>query len=223
MSQDKCGIYEIQCRVSGKSYVGSSKSIYSRWSAHRRDLRKKTHASPRLQRAWNKHGEENFSFSILEECSQDQLFTREQFHIDAKTRDYNSMQRVRVVTPEMRRKMTATLAAHAAAITHCPSGHEYTPENTKHMRNKWRTRQCRECARIRTRNALEVETPEQAADRLRKCNEYHTRNREHRLKLQREYTVRTKEQKQAYDRDPVNLAKKRERRAKARAEGRAYG
>lgn len=35
-----------------------------------------------------------------------------------------------------------------AAKTHCPKGHEYTPENTrKYGRGRW----CRECARIRSR------------------------------------------------------------------------
>lgn len=34
-------------------------------------------------------------------------------------------------------------AHHMTAKTHCPSGHEYTPENTYLRQGKWRT--CREC------------------------------------------------------------------------------
>lgn len=325
---DKIGIYEIRCAVSGKSYVGSSKRIYRRWADHRRDLRKGSHTSPRLQRAWNKHGEENFAFLILEECGRDELFVREQFHIDAKKRDYNSMQRVQVFTKEMRAKARASLLALYAGITHCPAGHEYTPENTSFMRNEARTRLCKTCARERVRAAIaaetpeqarrrldvglkkyyasreskgivkkwspeyleklsaankgkrpsdaalrasaearkkdncpaghpyaihgmkskknftvcklcramqsrqnhererrarEAETPEQKADRLRKRKESRVRNREKILVQKREYAARTREQRRAYDRDPVNHAKKRERRARARAEARVYG
>lgn len=46
----------------------------------------------------------------------------------------------------------ATRIRHAA-VTHCPAGHEYTPENTytKFQRNLEHTnRQCRACARMRT-------------------------------------------------------------------------
>lgn len=41
-----------------------------------------------------------------------------------------------------------TIAAAAAQRTHCPAGHEYTPENTRINRG---SRICRECARIRDR------------------------------------------------------------------------
>lgn len=57
MQQDFCGIYEIRCMVSGKSYVGSSVHINRRWSDHRYKLRRGDHPSPRLQHAWNTHGE----------------------------------------------------------------------------------------------------------------------------------------------------------------------
>lgn len=36
-----------------------------RWQ-HRKELRKGTHVNTTLQRSWNKHGEDNFSFNILE-------------------------------------------------------------------------------------------------------------------------------------------------------------
>lgn len=221
MSDDRCGIYQIQCVVSGKSYVGSSKHIRRRWADHRRQLRLGTHRSPRLQQAWNKHGEDKFVFSILEECDRAVLFDREQHHIDAKKRDYNSMPRVRVFTKEMRAKARASLLAFYADITHCPAGHEYTPENTSFMRNEVRTRLCKECARIRTRKAIEAETPEQKEKRLARGREYHQKNFEYRVKQMAEYRQRTREKKCEYDR--LHLAEKRARRLKARAEGRAYG
>ena len=124
------GIYRIRCLVSGKLYVGSSKIIKSRWYQHRRDLRLGKHASPRLQRAWNKHGEAAFVFEVIEECDVDALFIREQFHIDALKPDYNSMLRVRVISKEMREKARKTVAAKMLLHTHCGNGHEYTSDNT---------------------------------------------------------------------------------------------
>jgi len=39
---------------------------------------------------------------------------------------------------------------HQSAKTHCPQGHEYTPENTRQMKQR-KGRICRECDRIRNR------------------------------------------------------------------------
>ena len=41
--------------------------------------------------------------------------------------------------------------SHQRAKTHCPHGHEYTPENTVHTKEGWRT--CRTCKRISNRKA----------------------------------------------------------------------
>ena len=41
----------------------------------------------------------------------------------------------------------AATRARAALITHCPHGHEYTPENTWRYRG---VRSCRECSRLRS-------------------------------------------------------------------------
>ncbi|MEV7364236.1 hypothetical protein [Streptomyces sp. NPDC091299] len=35
--------------------------------------------------------------------------------------------------------------------THCPQGHEYTPENTKRVKSHPNARYCRECHRISER------------------------------------------------------------------------
>jgi hypothetical protein len=39
------------------------------------------------------------------------------------------------------------------AITHCPKGHEYTPENTR-LKQPGDRRECRECGRIYERNKM---------------------------------------------------------------------
>ena len=76
------GVYKIQNKIDLKLYIGSSKDIYYRWENHIKLLKRNKHHSPHLQFAWNKYGEENFEFSIIERCSQDELINLEQKYID---------------------------------------------------------------------------------------------------------------------------------------------
>lgn len=77
------GVYNITNKINNKIYIGSaSDSILDRWSDHRSDLNLNRHANIHLQRAWNKYGEENFKFEILEECSSELCVSREQHYLD---------------------------------------------------------------------------------------------------------------------------------------------
>lgn len=80
-------IYQIKNKINSKSYIGSTKSFKKRVRRHLRDLRKGKHHSIYLQRAYNKYGEENFIFSILEEC--ESQFDRELFWIEKIKPEYN--------------------------------------------------------------------------------------------------------------------------------------
>ena len=64
----KSGIYKIVNKVNSKYYLGSSKDFHVRKLRHFNELRKGNHHNIYLQRAFNKYGEENFEFVILEEC-----------------------------------------------------------------------------------------------------------------------------------------------------------
>ena len=76
-----CGIYQIRCVVSGRSYVGSSKNIQLRFKHHRNDLRRGAHHNFKLQAAWDKHGSEAFEYNIIEVCEAFELIQREEAHI----------------------------------------------------------------------------------------------------------------------------------------------
>lgn len=76
------GIYKITCMVNKKIYIGSSTDISRRFDSHYSDLNRKVHHSSKLQRAYNKHGKENFKFEKLESCLIDQLLIREQYYLD---------------------------------------------------------------------------------------------------------------------------------------------
>ena len=76
------GIYIIISLVNRKVYIGQSTNIKLRWLGHKEDLRKNRHPNRYLQNAWNKYGEKNFIFSVLEECLEDKLTEREQYWIN---------------------------------------------------------------------------------------------------------------------------------------------
>lgn len=82
------GIYRIKNLINGKCYYGSSKEIEKRWKTHLNQLRNKKHINCILQNAWNKYGEDNFIFEIVEECELEKLFEVEQKYIDT-CGDYN--------------------------------------------------------------------------------------------------------------------------------------
>ena len=49
-----------------KYYIGSAQSFERRSWQHKYDLRKGQHKNPKLQAAWNKHGEDAFVFEVIE-------------------------------------------------------------------------------------------------------------------------------------------------------------
>ena len=84
MKDKICGIYMIANQVNGKVYVGQSSDIFHRWAEHKNTLRGNCHANNHLQHAWNKYEEQNFCFSIIEECDESELNCREIYWITKK-------------------------------------------------------------------------------------------------------------------------------------------
>lgn len=63
------GIYLIRNSVNGKIYIGSAENLGRRRREHWKELRNREHCNAHLQAAWSKYGEEEFSFEVLERCS----------------------------------------------------------------------------------------------------------------------------------------------------------
>lgn len=112
------GIYCLTLEAAGKRYIGSSKNIYNRINRHKSDLKRNRHGNEHLQNAFNKHGEDAFSLTILEFCPTLMLGIREQYWIDKyqtteRTFGYNKLEttdnRRNVISNETKLKISKSL------------------------------------------------------------------------------------------------------------------
>ena len=77
-----CGIYKIENLINGKCYIGQSVNIEHRFQKH-----KCANDNFYIHNALKKYGIQNFIFSIVEECSPEQLNEKEKMYIQV----YNSL------------------------------------------------------------------------------------------------------------------------------------
>jgi group I intron endonuclease len=92
--QKSSGIYKITNITNNKCYVGSTKNFAKRWKQHIKELKNNSHHSIKLQRSFNKHGINNFSFEIVEEIPYEKnlIIEQENFWIkelNSKENGYN--------------------------------------------------------------------------------------------------------------------------------------
>lgn len=88
----QCGIYCYHNIVNGKNYVGQSVDLVSR---HQDFTKNRVYSGKAFQNAINKYGKENFQYSVLTHCKEEELNFFEAFYIARlKTTDrrygYNS-------------------------------------------------------------------------------------------------------------------------------------
>ena len=89
MKETITGIYCIEDITNNKRDIGQSVDIVDRWRRHISELNLGSHCNDYLQKSWNKYGQSNFEFTILEECNDTQLNDRERFYIEK----YNTLDR----------------------------------------------------------------------------------------------------------------------------------
>ena len=118
------GVYCITNTINGKVYIGATVDLDRRCKNHRSSLQKHIHHNSHLQAAWDKYGEDAFTFSVIVECSRDMLETFEQATIDkydAANTGYNIQPTVRLSPDDICR-------ARAASNTPRPPCSEKTKE-----------------------------------------------------------------------------------------------
>ncbi len=76
------GIYRIVHVVTGRMYIGSAVNLLRRKRRHFTELRNNKHQNAKLQRAFNKYGEDAFLFEIIEFILPPFLLEREQYWLD---------------------------------------------------------------------------------------------------------------------------------------------
>ena len=88
----KTGVYKIINDINKHIYVGSAAGkfgVHQRFMDHKKNLRKGSHHNIYLQRSWDKHGERNFSFEVVEFCDKELCIEKEQYLIDTLSPEYN--------------------------------------------------------------------------------------------------------------------------------------
>lgn len=88
------GIYKITNLITGQIYIGLSVDCQSRIYVHKHKLKNNNHKNQHLQNSWNKYGEINFSFEIIEESLPEDLpelekKTIEKYESYDKTKGFN--------------------------------------------------------------------------------------------------------------------------------------
>jgi group I intron endonuclease len=84
------GVYAIQQQGTDRYYVGQSNNIEARWREHTAALRNQRHHSKFLQRAWDKYGEDAFTWVILHVTDDlEELTALEQWYMDTLNCTFN--------------------------------------------------------------------------------------------------------------------------------------
>lgn len=76
----KIGIYKI--KINNKIYIGSSVNVKNRLRVHLQTLKGKKHHNKTMQNLFNKYGENEIYFELVEECEKDILIDREKYYMN---------------------------------------------------------------------------------------------------------------------------------------------
>jgi group I intron endonuclease len=85
-------VYEIRCEADGRLYIGASINPRVRKAEHFNDLRNNRHHNRFLQRAFNKYGEETFTYKVIAKFTDEaEMWLYEENLIEELSNLYNAM------------------------------------------------------------------------------------------------------------------------------------
>lgn len=94
-AKTKCGIYKITNQITDECYIGQAVDVYKRWNEHCKcGLGIDTPPGNKLYKAMQEYGLNNFTFELIEECTQSELNEKEKYFIElyqADTFGYNGV------------------------------------------------------------------------------------------------------------------------------------
>lgn len=161
---DTSGVYKIENIKNGKVYVGSTQNIRLRRNNHVSDLRHDRHHNTHLQSSFNKHGEDNFKFYILEFCDINRLKETEHYWIKklkSNNREFGYNSRIYVSSNRGFRHSEQT----KKKISISKKGVKIAEYNISEEMRKKKSEMCKE------QNLLQYHTPEIEEKRLRNLRE----------------------------------------------------
>lgn len=135
------GIYKIQSEIKPERfYVGSAGTLNNRWHLHLRQLRANKHHSIKLQRHYNKYGEEDLIFSVIQNCNNEDLIKEEQKYIDLykpyfNVNSYAVSCRGTKRSDETKKKISE---AHKGKICHTSKHTEESKKKMSERKKGWR-------------------------------------------------------------------------------------
>jgi len=97
----RSGVYEIE--IAGHKYYGSSVNVDARKKNHISKLRSGNHRNQRLQRCFDKYGEDAIFFKILILCDEDSILEEEQKYLDENVGNDNCLNFCKSATAPMAR------------------------------------------------------------------------------------------------------------------------
>lgn len=128
-NREKSGIYRWTNKKNGKTYVGSSISLSTRFYTYY-SLASLAKSNRPIDRALLKYGFSSFSLEILEYCDRDILLEREQYYMGSLKPTYNIVE-----------------------IAGSTLGYKHTPESLEKMRNFVMSEEVRKKKALSTANA----------------------------------------------------------------------
>ena len=166
-----CGVYAI-IDINGERYVGSSYNIEARLKGHWKSLEDNTHGNRFLQRAYNKHGAKFFRNEVLEICSRETRYIREQFHMDISSR-YNLSKTAEGTTGvKFTKKRRKAMSERMKGNKHL-LGHTHTKDSKNKISSSLKGRKPSKLARQKSKERMIKRNTENPPMKGRDFSEHH--------------------------------------------------
>lgn len=82
-------IYKLECKANNKIYVGRTVIPRNRFAAHKNALKRGDHPNKGLQMDFNRYGEENFTFTIIDTGRNSEIKNIKKYNADDPKYGYN--------------------------------------------------------------------------------------------------------------------------------------
>lgn len=191
------GVYSISNLVNNKRYIGQSIDIKNRYNYHKYRLSKNKHPNKYLQYSWNKYGEGNFKFEVLEimeNTTKELLTEREEYWFQWYKENggvYNLRDSVcsnanykhsEETKEKLRKNMLGRnyTEEHKKHISESKKGWKPSQETIEKFKNRIFTDETKEKLSIAGKNRKHTE---ETKEKISKANKGKPKSEEHKIKL----------------------------------------